>query len=109
MKKYLLYSLFGAAALSMASCNEDFNDVAAPQEWAQEEAITLPGLTVDSVTTVDLALAGDSVTIFNPSVSGTLPEGTTLGNFRIDLVAENGQKTLTDMAVKRFYKRQINI
>ncbi len=94
MKKYLLYSLFGAAALSMASCNEDFNDVAAPQEWAQEEAITLPGLTVDSVTTVDLALAGDSVTIFNPSVSGTLPEGTTLGNFRIDLVAENGQKTL---------------
>lgn len=94
MKKYLLYSLFGAAALSMASCNEDFNDVAAPQEWAQEEAITLPGLTVDSVTTVDLALAGDSVTIFNPSVSGTLPEGTTLDNFRIDLVAENGQKTL---------------
>ena len=94
MKKYLLYSLFGAAALSMASCNEDFNDVAAPQEWAQEEAITLPGLTVDSVTTVDLALAGDSVTIFNPSVSGTLPEGTTLDNFRINLVAENGQKTL---------------
>ena len=94
MKKYLLYSLFGAAALSMASCNEDFNDVAAPQEWAQEEAITLPGLTVDSVTTVDLALAGDSVTIFNPSVSGTLPEGTTLGNFRINLVADNGQKTL---------------
>ena len=94
MKKYLLYSLFGAAALSMASCNEDFNDVAAPQEWAQEEAITLPGLTVDSVTTVDLALAGDSVTIFNPSVSGTLPEGTTLNNYRINLVAENGQKTL---------------
>ena len=94
MKKFLLYSLFGAAALSMASCNEDFNDVAAPQEWAQEEAITLPGLTVSSVATVDLAQAGDSVTIFNPSVSGTLPEGTTLDNFRVDLVAENGQKTL---------------
>ena len=94
MKKFLLYSLFGAAALSMASCNEDFNDVAAPQEWAQEEAITLPGLTISSVATVDLAQAGDSVTIFNPSVSGTLPEGTTLDNFRVDLVAENGQKTL---------------
>lgn len=94
MKKYLIYSLFGAATLAMASCNEDFNDVAAPQEWAQEEAITLPGLTISPVATVDLAQAGDSVTIFNPSVSGALPEGTTLDNFRIDLVAENGQKTL---------------
>lgn len=94
MKKYLLYSLFGAAALSMASCNEDFNDVAAPQEWAQEEAITLPGLSISPVATVDLATAGDSVTIFNPSVSGTLPEGATVANFRVDLAAENGTSTL---------------
>ena len=94
MKKYLLYSLFGAAALSMASCNEDFNDVAAPQEWAQEEAITLPGLSISPVATVDLANAGDSVAIFNPSVSSTLPEGATVANFRVDLAAENGTSTL---------------
>lgn len=94
MKKFLLYSLFGAAALSMASCNEDFNDVAAPQEWAQEEAITLPGLTVSPVATVNLATAGDSVTIFNPSVSGTLPEGATIDNFRVELSAGNSTSTL---------------
>ena len=94
MKKYLLYSLFGAAALSMASCDEDFNDVAAPQEWAQEEAITLPGLSISPVATVDLANAGDSVAIFNPSVSGTLPEGATVANYRVDLAAENGTSTL---------------
>lgn len=94
MKKYLVYSLFGAAALSMASCDEDFNDVAAPQEWAQEEAITLPGLSISPVATVDLAQAGDSVAIFNPSLSGALPEGATLNNFRVDLTADNGQKTL---------------
>ena len=94
MKKYLVYSLFGAAALSMASCDEDFNDVAAPQEWAQEEAITLPGLSISPVATVDLANAGDSVAIFNPSVNGTLPEGATVANFRVDLAAENGTSTL---------------
>ena len=94
MKKYLVYSLFGAAALSMASCDEDFNDVAAPQEWAQEEAITLPGLSISPVATVDLANAGDSVAIFNPSVSSTLPEGTTLDNLRVELVAGNASSTL---------------
>ena len=94
MKKYLLYTLFGAASL-MASCTEDFNeDVAAPQQWEQEAAITLPGLSISPVATVDLATASDSVTIFNPSVSGTLPEGATLDNFRVDLVAESGSTTL---------------
>ena len=95
MKKYLLYSLLGVAALSATSCNEDFNeDVAAPQQWEQEAAITLPGLSISPVATVDLATASDSVTIFNPSVSGTLPEGATLDNFRVDLVAESGSTTL---------------
>ena len=95
MKKYLLYSLLGVATLSATSCNEDFNeDVAAPQQWEQEAAITLPGLSISPVATVDLATASDSVTIFNPSVSGTLPEGATLDNFRVDLVAESGSTTL---------------
>ena len=90
MKKYLLYSLLGVAALSATSCNEDFNeDVAAPQQWEQEAAITLPGLTVSSANTIDLAEAGDSVTIFTHSLSGALPEGATVNNFRVDLAAEN--------------------
>ena len=73
MKKYLLYTLLGAASL-MASCTEDFNeDVAAPQQWEQEAAITLPGMTVSSANTIDLAEAGDSVTIFTHSLSGALP------------------------------------
>ena len=90
MKKYLLYSLLGVAALSATSCNEDFNeDVAAPQQWEQEAAITLPGLTVSSANTIDLAEAGDSVTIFTHFLSGALPEGATVNNFRVDLAAEN--------------------
>ena len=90
MKKYLLYSLLGVAALSATSCNEDFNeDVAAPQQWEQEAAITLPGLTISSANTIDLAEAGDSVTIFTHSLSGALPEGATINNFRVDLAAEN--------------------
>ena len=98
MKKYLVYSLFGAAALSMASCDEDFNDVAAPQEWAQEEAITLPGLSLTGGFEIDLGEAGDSVTIFNPSLSGALPEDGELKNFTIEInglgYPEEFQKTL---------------
>ena len=98
MKKFLLYSLFGAAALSMASCNEDFNDVAAPQEWAQEEAITLPNLSLTGEITLDLGEAGDSVTLFNPSLSGALPESGELKNFTIEInglgYPEEFQKTL---------------
>ena len=67
MKKYLLYTFLGAASL-MASCTEDFNeDVAAPQQWEQEEAIKLPGLQLQGKGSIniDLGEAGDSVTIFN--------------------------------------------
>ena len=57
MKKYLLYTLFGAASL-MASCTEDFNeDVAAPQQWEQEAAITLSKPTAGSASAIDLATA----------------------------------------------------
>ena len=93
MKKYLLYSLLGVAALSATSCNEDFNeDVAAPQQWEQEAAITLPGLTVSPVPTISYDQVIDSIAIFNPSLNGELPEGARLDNFYVDLVAENGKK-----------------
>jgi hypothetical protein len=100
MKKYLLYTLFGAASL-MASCTEDFNeDVAAPQQWEQEEAITLPKLVLNGAGTIDLDLgeAGDSVTIFNPSLSEALPEGATLTNFNIAIrgwgLSDDYEKTI---------------
>ena len=93
MKKYLLYSLLGVAALSATSCNEDFNeDVAAPQQWEQEAAITLPQLTISPVPTISYDQVIDSIAIFNPSLNGELPEGARLDNFYVDLVAENGKK-----------------
>lgn len=93
MKKYLLYSLLGVAALSATSCNEDFNeDVAAPQQWKQEAAITLPQLTISPVPTISYDQVIDSIAIFNPSLNGELPEGARLDNFYVDLVAENGKK-----------------
>lgn len=94
MKK-LLYTLIASLPF-FTSCEEaDFGVKAAdPQSWEQEEAITLPELTATAVATIDLAQAGDSVAIFNPSMNGALPEGATLDNFRVELATENGTKTL---------------
>lgn len=94
MKK-LFYTLIASLPF-FTSCEEaDFGVKAAdPQSWEQEETITLPGLILNPVATVDLANAGDSVIIINPSLSGTMPEGATLENFRIELVSENGSTTL---------------
>ena len=89
MKKYLLYSLLGVAALSATSCNEDFNeDVAAPQSWEQQAAITLPTVVANPVAAIDLATAGDSVKVFTIS-GGAMPEGTTITNYRLQMSAEN--------------------
>ena len=88
MKKYLLYSLLGVAALSATSCNEDFNkDVAAPQSWEQEAAITLPTLNLQGKGSIeiDLGEAGDSITLFNPTLNGTMPEGGILNNFNVTI------------------------
>ena len=89
MKKFLLYSLLGVAALSATSCSEDFNeDVAAPQSWEQEAAITLPTVAANPVASIDLATAGDSVKVFTVS-NATMPEGTTVTNYRLQMSAEN--------------------
>ena len=88
MKKYVLYTLFGAASL-MASCTEDFNeDVAAPQAWEQEAAITLPAISAKSASSIDLATAGESVTVFTVT-DASVPEGTNLANYRIQMSANN--------------------
>ena len=82
MKKYLLYTFLGAASL-MASCTEDFNeDVAAPQQWEQEAAVDAPNVTAQSVGSIDLGTAGDSVTVFSLNVT-SIPTGTTIANLRL--------------------------
>lgn len=97
MKKYIFNSLVAVAALAMGACNEDFNeDVAAPQSWPQEEAITIPGFSASSATSTaaDLATAGEMVTVFSYSQPSGMPEGTTLDNFRLDITPDyEGAKT----------------
>ena len=89
MKKYLLYSLLGVAALSATSCSEDFNEgVAAPQSWEQEAAIVLSPVVASPVASIDLATAGDSVQVFTIN-NATLPEGTSITNYRLEMSAEN--------------------
>ena len=90
MKKYLLYSMLGAVSLFSAACHEDFNDdVAAPQQWEQEETITLPGFSAKGTEGLNLADAGDSIQIFTPSIDFTLlPEGAVVDKYRIQLTAD---------------------
>ena len=94
MKK-IFYTIIASLPF-FTSCEEaDFGVKASdPQSWEQEETITLPKLIANPVATIDLATAGDSVAIFNPSVNGVIPEGTTLENFRVELVSETNTSTL---------------
>ncbi|MGN0049006.1 MAG: DUF5115 domain-containing protein [Bacteroides sp.] len=88
MKQYILFSLMGAAAL-LSACNEDFNeDVADPQAWPQEEAVTIPGFSVSAVASNDLAKAGEKVAVFSYTQPSGMPEGTTIENFRLDITPE---------------------
>lgn len=88
MKQYILFSFIGAAAL-LSACNEDFNeDVAEPQAWSQEEAVTIPGFSVSAVASSDLAKAGEKVAVFSYTQPSGMPEGTTIENFRLDITPE---------------------
>ncbi|ADV44996.1 DUF5115 domain-containing protein [Bacteroides helcogenes] len=88
MKKILFYTLFAAVALTTVSCDEDFNkDVAAPQGWPQEEAVTLPGFNASAASAVDLATA-DSVVVFTYTTPANMPEGTSIANFRLEITPD---------------------
>lgn len=95
MKKYLIYPLFAAASFMMASCNEDFNeDVAAPQQWEQEAAITLSGFSATGVTNLDLGtITTDSVNLCSLTTPTGIPEGAILENFRINLSQADAENT----------------
>lgn len=85
MKKHFLYTLLLGAAFSFTACDEDFDDVAAPQAWPQEEAVTIPGFSAAAVESVDLANAGEHVVVFNPQLPTDLPEGTVIANYRVEI------------------------
>lgn len=88
MKKLSLYALLAACSLTLASCDEDFTDWAAPQTNAPENAISIPGITASGVAAIDLRDAeGDSTATFQLSTAA-LPEGFTLQNARIELNKE---------------------
>ena len=93
MKKHFLYTLLLGAAFSFTACDEDFDDVAAPQAWPQEEAVTIPGFSAGAVESVDLANAGEDVVVFNPQLPSALPEGVVIANYRLEVtpsVADGG-------------------
>lgn len=97
MKKILFYTLLAAVAFTTVSCDEDFNeDVASPQTWPQEEAITLPGFSATAAASVDLA-SGDSVAVFNYTAPSNLHEGTTIDKFRLEITPDGveGAKSAT--------------
>ena len=85
MKKHFLYTLLLGAAFSFTACDEDFDDVAAPQAWPQEEAVTIPGFSATAVESIDLANAGEDVVVFNPQLSADLPEGAVIANYRLEV------------------------
>ena len=103
MKRYLLYSLLGATALFTAACDEDFNeDVVPPQEWDQEEAIALPGLTAKGAENLDLGkVESDSVAAFTTTINGAIPDSSFIDNYRVVFTAQKeGAEAITLQAGK---------
>lgn len=85
MKK-ISFLLLSLAGLLFTACSDDFTDWANPQSNAGEDAITLPGIKATAVGDIDLATAEDEVQVFTLS-NETLPDGYTLANARIVLLA----------------------
>lgn len=87
MKNISKFIACGFMGLALASCGEDYDDWANPQENPQEEAVTLPSFSATAAPAIDFdKVADDSVSVFTLS-DAALPEGFTLGNGRMELVA----------------------
>ena len=69
---------------AFTSCNGDYDDWAAPQTNAQEDAVTIPGYTATSTGDIDLNNEGATVRLATLSAA-TLPEGSTIENNRVKL------------------------
>jgi hypothetical protein len=84
MKKHLYIFGLLMAVFGFSACNGDYDDWAAPQSNAQEDAITIPGYTAAAAGAIDLNQAGESINMFTLS-SAALPEGSTVENNRVKL------------------------
>ena len=71
-------------SVALTSCDENFDDWAAPQANGPENAITVPGFAASAVGAQDLAKAGDAVPMFTLNIPA-LPEGFEAGNARVEL------------------------
>ena len=84
MKKHIYIFGLLMAVFGFSACNGDYDDWAAPQSNAQEDAITIPGYTAAAAGAIDLNQAGESINMFTLS-SAALPEGSTVENNRVKL------------------------
>ncbi len=84
MKKHIYIFGLLMAVFGFSACNGDYDDWAAPQSNAQEDAITIPGYTAATAGAIDLNQAGESINMFTLS-SAALPEGSTVENNRVKL------------------------
>jgi len=84
MKKHIYIFGLLMAVFGFCACNGDYDDWAAPQSNAQEDAITIPGYTAAASGAIDLNQAGESINMFTLS-SAALPEGSTVENNRVKL------------------------
>lgn len=93
MNKKSIYALLCAISCVVAACDEDFDDVAAPQQNPQEEAVTLPSVTATASSAIDLATAESYIELFSLAPSSALPEDAELSNLRVELTAEKDGKS----------------
>jgi len=94
MKKISLYVSLAITSLFLGACNEDFDDWASPITNAQDEQITVPGITASDAPAINLAdVEGNTVAAFILS-QPVLPENITLGNARMEITPD-GQDDAT--------------
>lgn len=94
MNKKSLYALLCAmSCFAVVACDEDFDDVAAPQQYPQEESVTLPTVTATATGTIDLAAAEDYIDLFSLAPSAALPQDAVLANLRVEVVANPDDTT----------------
>ncbi len=88
MKKLSLYLMLVIAGWSLTACDESHNDYAQPVVYPQEEAITIEGFeatpTAAASEDIDLGtMTEDAIQLFTLK-QGTLPEGVTVENIRLE-------------------------
>lgn len=87
MNKKSIYALLCAVGCAFVACDEDFDDVAAPQQHPQKESVTMPSISAVAGSAVDIATAEEYIELFTVTPAATLPVDSELGNLRVELTA----------------------